>query len=228
MPPVEVVAGERTDPAVVERVSGTLSELGKLPIRRARRARLRSGTACSSRSCARRSGSSRRASPPPRRRHGDARGARAALAPRRPVRASPRSAASSVWQRVGANLLPELSARADLAALDRHVPADGLAEAAAARDEALAEELYRDRGRARSTIAPVVEPRLARPAPRTPAARPRPASRSSAMPVHHRRAEERCGEAGHAARARRVRRELLRPPPAEPPPSQSIVPATTP
>jgi 3-hydroxybutyryl-CoA dehydrogenase len=154
MPTVEVVAGEHTDRAVVDRVSDILRGLGKQPItvhrdvpgfiwNRLQAALMREalwlveeGVATAEDvDTAMREGLARRW------RH---------LGPFEVAALG----GVEVWKRVGANLLPQLSAAQDLAALDRHVSAEGLAEAAAVRDEALAEELYRDRARARSTTRP--------------------------------------------------------------------------
>jgi 3-hydroxybutyryl-CoA dehydrogenase len=154
MPPVEVVAGARTDPAVVERTAATLSELGKLPVlverdvpgfvwNRLQLALVREALWLVDEGVA---------SPETV----DA-VVREGLA-RRWRHVGPFAVAAlggvETWLQVGENLLPELSCAADLAGLDRHVALDDPQAAAAVRDEALAEELYRERGRARSTIRP--------------------------------------------------------------------------
>jgi 3-hydroxybutyryl-CoA dehydrogenase len=154
MPPVEVVAGLRTDPAVVERMASTLSELGKLPVlverdvpgfvwNRLQLALVREALWLVE--------------------HGVASPetvdtvVREGLA-RRWRHVGPFAIAAlggvETWLRIGENLLPELSTAADLAGLDRHVALDDPEAAAAVRDEALLGELYRERGRARSTTRP--------------------------------------------------------------------------
>jgi 3-hydroxybutyryl-CoA dehydrogenase len=154
MPPVEVVAGSGTDPAVVERMASTLSALGKLPVlverdvpgfvwNRLQLALVREALWLVEQGVA---------SP----------GTvdtvvREGLA-RRWRHVGPFAIAGlggvETWLKIGENLLPELSTSGDLAGLDRHVTLDDPQAALAARDEALAEELYRERGRARSTIRP--------------------------------------------------------------------------
>jgi 3-hydroxybutyryl-CoA dehydrogenase len=141
MPPVEVVAGARTDPAVVARMAGTLRELGKLPVlverdvpgfvwNRLQLALVREALWLVEEGVA---------SPETV----DA-VVREGLA-RRWRHVGPFAAAAlggvETWKRVGENLLPELSDARDLAALDRHLPADDPEAAAAARDAALAAEL---------------------------------------------------------------------------------------
>ncbi len=156
MPPVEVVAGAGTDRAVVERIAGTLTGLGKLPLlverdvpgfvwNRLQFALVREALWLVENGVASpetvdtvmREGLARRW------RH-----------------VGPFSAAAlggvATWLQVGENLLPELSRADDLAGLDRWLEADTerLAQARDERDAALVEECQRERGRARSTIRP--------------------------------------------------------------------------
>jgi 3-hydroxyacyl-CoA dehydrogenase len=154
MPPVEVVAGARTDPAVVTRMAGTLRELGKLPVlverdvpgfvwNRLQLALVREALWLVEEGVASpetvdvvvREGLARRW------RH-----------------VGPFAIAAlggvETWLTVGENLLPELSTAGDLAGLDRHAALDDPETTAAVRDKALAEELYRERDRARSTMRP--------------------------------------------------------------------------
>ena len=154
LPPVEVVAGARTDPAVVERVAAVLRELGKLPVlverdvpgfvwNRLQLALVREALWLVEEGVA---------SP-----ETVDTVVREGLA-RRWRHVGPFAVAAlggvETWLKVGENLLPELSTAADLAGLDRHVPQHDPEAAAALRDEALAGELYRERGRARSTTRP--------------------------------------------------------------------------
>jgi 3-hydroxybutyryl-CoA dehydrogenase len=148
MPPVEVVAGVRTAPAVVERMTALLRGLGKLPVvverdvpgfvwNRLQLALVREALWLVEEGVASpetvdtvvREGLARRW---------------------RHVGPFETAALGGVetWLKVGANLLPELSEAQDLAGLERYV---GTADPAD-RDKALAVELYRDR--ARSTTRP--------------------------------------------------------------------------
>jgi 3-hydroxybutyryl-CoA dehydrogenase len=146
MPTVEVIAGERTAPAVTERMVGTLERLGKLPVvvrrdvpgfvwNRLQFALLRECAWLVD--------------------NGVAAPAdvdlvvREGLA-RRWRRVGPFAAIAlgglDTWSRSAANLVPELATGAALGDLARFVPAeDDLARLAAGRDAALAEELRRER-----------------------------------------------------------------------------------
>jgi 3-hydroxybutyryl-CoA dehydrogenase len=147
-PLVEVVAGERTDPQVVERVRATLTELGKRPILVARDVpgfvwnRLQLALL---RECA---WLVENGVAPP-----DVvdEVVREGLA-RRWRHVGPFQAVAlggvATWERVGANLLPELSAAVELPSLERFArggEAD-LEAAADRRDRALARELLEERG----------------------------------------------------------------------------------
>ena len=148
MPTVEVVAGARTDPEVVERTTATLARLGKLPVvvrrdvpgflwNRLQFAILRECAWLVDEGVA------------------DAADVdlvvREGLA-RRWRRVGPLAAIAlgglDTWSRSAANLVPELATGADLGALARFAVADAeeLARLADARDEALAAELRRERG----------------------------------------------------------------------------------
>lgn len=146
MPTVEVIAGERTAPAVTGRMVGTLERLGKLPVvvrrdvpgfvwNRLQFALLRECAWLVD--------------------NGVAAPAdvdlvvREGLA-RRWRRVGPFAAIGlgglDTWSRSAANLVPELATGAALGDLARFVPAeDDLARLAAGRDAALAEELRRER-----------------------------------------------------------------------------------
>ena len=146
MPTVEVIAGERTAPAVTERVVGMLEQLGKLPVvvrrdvpgfiwNRLQFALLRECAWLVD--------------------NGVAAPAdvdlvvREGLA-RRWRRVGPFAAIGlgglDTWSRSAANLVPELATGGGLGDLARFVPGDDeLARLAAGRDAALAEELRRER-----------------------------------------------------------------------------------
>ena len=147
MPPVEVIAGARTDPAVVARMVETLERLGKLPVvvrrdvpgfvwNRLQLALLRECAWLVDNGVA---------------------GpddvdlvVREGLA-RRWRRVGPFAAIGlgglETWSRSAANLVPELANGRELGDLARFAPRNGdeLARLAAERDEALAEELRRER-----------------------------------------------------------------------------------
>jgi 3-hydroxybutyryl-CoA dehydrogenase len=146
-PLVEVVAGERTDPAVVERVRETLAALGKRPVvvlrdvpgfvwNRLQLALLRECVWLVENGVV-----------PPEVVDEVVRDGLA----RRWRHVGPFEAVAlggvATWERVGANLLPELSAATTLSALGELAPGntEELAAAAGRRDRALARELRKER-----------------------------------------------------------------------------------
>jgi len=147
MPLVEVVAGERTRPDVVERMAETLRELGKTPVvcrdvpgfiwNRLQMAVLREAAwLCEN-------GVATPATVDDALTHGLARrwrnvGFFTAVG----------LGGVATWERVAANVLPQLSAATELSGLERWTPADRslLAEAAERRDRGLAHDLREERG----------------------------------------------------------------------------------